>query len=400
MSAEPERRLRIAYIYRSFDRSGSIPSFFLDRTERLAYDEDVVAVCSAKGRASSAAPLRFLDVEPLLRGTGRFTYAIECASFAVRASRALSRHRDEFDVVHVVGFAAPDADIVTVNAVRRAELAHYFDHVEPRSRVRRKLAPVLRPQNLVVERVEDRLFRPPYPLCLTETRAIADDLERLYGVPPEAIEVIPSGIDVERFRPDPERGRAVRTAHHIDDAQLLILFVGNEFRRKGLERAIAALAQTGSGPKLWVVGGGDRRPYEEQARSLGVADRIAFFGVVPNADLPPLYTAADVILLPSRQDAWGQPVLEAMACGAVPVTSEYTGIREILEDGKNGFLLSGSGEPEEIAAVIDRLAEDAELRARAGARAAEAAAPFDRRALYRRLREAHHLAYARRSSRA
>src|SRR3954447_26688359 len=135
----PGRRLRVAMVYRDFNCSGSIPASFVSRSERLAQDEDVTAMCSGATRRPTDAPLAFETVEPLIRGRGRLSYALETGSFAVRARRVIRRRRHEFDVVHGVGFATPDADLVTVNAVRPSEIAHYFDHVEPEARLRRRL---------------------------------------------------------------------------------------------------------------------------------------------------------------------------------------------------------------------------------------------------------------------
>src|SRR5579871_189682 len=146
--------LRIAFVYREFNRTGSIPSVFVSRSERLAYDERVVAFCSEWSRIGTDAPLRFRSVEPLVRGRGRLAYALETGTFAVRAGRTIRSLRQAFDVVHVVGFAAPEADLVTVNAVRPAEIEHYFTHIEPHAQVRRRLTPLLRPQSAAVMAIE------------------------------------------------------------------------------------------------------------------------------------------------------------------------------------------------------------------------------------------------------
>ena len=97
--SSPRRRLRVAYLYRRFSRRGSIESFYSRNAERLSRDEDVTAVCSRFDRAPTDAPLRFLDVDPLITGRSRYRYAAECLSFAVRASRRVRRLRDRFAVV-------------------------------------------------------------------------------------------------------------------------------------------------------------------------------------------------------------------------------------------------------------------------------------------------------------
>lgn len=385
--------LRIGYVYRDFNRSGSIASFFVDRAERLSQDENVIAICSAATREPTSAPLRFATVEPLTRSRGRLGYAVECGSFAARAARCIRRLRSQLDLVHVVGFDAPSADVVTVNAVRPAEIVHYFDRFEPDARVRRRLAPFLRPQSSVVQVLERRLFRPPFPLCLTETRGVADDLQRCYGVPAESIDVIPAGVDLEMFTDDVDARSHTRAAVTVRDDRLVVLFVGDDFERKGLDRAIRAVAQARADAELWVVGGGRQERYLRLAHSLGCLPAVRFFGRVPHVELPALYAGCDVLLLPSRQDAWGQPVLEALACGKAAVASEHTGAHEILENGVNGFVLDEAGAPEQIAALLDGPLADRDARARIGARAVATAAGFDRRLLYERFRQAHHTAY-------
>lgn len=385
--------IRIAYVYRDFNRGGSIPSVFRDRAERLSHDENVVALCSAKTRDRTDAPLNFETVEPLAWGRGRLGYAVECASFSLRANRVLQRLRPTLDVVHVVGFDAPRADIVTVNAVRRAELDHYFDEIEPEARVRRRLAPLLRPQTLVVLEMERRLFREPFPYCLVESAAVGRDLTEYYGVPDEFIEVMPAGIDVEQLRFDPHAREAIRSRFDVQPNTLVILFVGDDFDRKGLERAIRAIARASSNSQLWVAGGGDLGAFESLAVSLGVRERIRFLGRVDAGRIAELYSASDVLLLPSRQDAWGHPVIEAMAAKRVVLASEFAGAHTVIRDGMNGFVLEGDGAPEQIAEILDGPASDPHLRLSVGENALRTAVDFDRSAMYERLREAHHKAF-------
>jgi glycosyltransferase involved in cell wall biosynthesis len=391
----PSNKLRVGYVFRDFNREGSLHSFFVDRVERLARDEDVVAVCSAHGRSATQAPLLFATVEPMLRGRGRLSYAAETATFAIRATRKLRQMRSDLDITHVVGCSALEADLVTVNGVRPAETSTYFDRVEPGARIRRRLSPLLRPQSGVVQLVERTLFRAPFPLCLVETRAVGDDLERCYGVPHDLIEVLPSGVDRSLFRFDQDARQRVRAKMLKDSNTVVVLFVGDDFERKGLDRAIAALARVETDVELWVAGGGRREAYEALARRLGCRERIRFLGRVEHRSLPAMYAAADVVMLLSVQDAWGQSILEAAACGRTPIASEYTGAHELIHDGANGFVLSGAGSPEQVAALLDGPLASADARDRLGQNASETAVAFDRDLLYGRLRAAHHFAHER-----
>jgi glycosyltransferase involved in cell wall biosynthesis len=396
--AERPARLRVAAVYRYFNRSGSIPTLFLENAERLAEDEDVTLFCSTKRREPTGVQLSFETVEPLVRGCDRLRYAIECATFARRASQAIARGRSRFDVIHVEGFAAWYADLVTVHAVRPAELEDYFSHVEPKaSFLRRRLnANLLRPQTGVVMRIEERLLgaKPP-PYCLCPSQRVKDDLQRWYGVPGDRIEVLPYGIDLHRFDDRDERRARVRAEHGIDDDGLVVLFVGDDFQRKGLDRAIRGVARSTSGADLWVVGG--RRPAIEKGRGLagsaGIGGRTTFHGRVSVDRLTDLYCGADVLLLPTRQDSWALPVVEGLAAGVVVVASEHAGSSEIIEPGVDGFVLDGQGTAEEIASYLDGPLSDAGLRAEVSARARASARRFDRKQLYQRYREAHHIAY-------
>jgi glycosyltransferase involved in cell wall biosynthesis len=398
---DARRRLRVAYVYRDFNREGSLAAFFVDRAERLAFDEDVTVVCSAATRMATDAPLRFQTVEPAVRSEGRFGYAAECASFAVRADRLLDKVRGQFDVIHVAGFAATKADLVTVNAVRPGEIDHYFEHVRPTSLLRKRLFPLFRPQSLVVTQIERRLYKPPTPYCIAETHSVAKDLQHYYEVAADAVEVVPTGVDLRRFRYD-EAGRdRVRRGLDVAAATLVVLFVGDDFERKGLDVAIDGFSAAGIDPaELWVVGGGAQAKFAAQAAAAGLRESVRFLGRVPPPDMPDIYSAADAVILPSRQDAWGQSVLEALAVERVVIVSELAGAHEIVVNGENGYVLAGPETRDQIAALLRGPVSDERVRQATGKRARIAAAAFDQDSIYECLRRAHHLAFERRMRRA
>ena len=397
---QQKTRLRVAYVYRTFSEAGSIPSLYRRLAERLSYDLDLTLFCSVRGRERSDAPLTFRDVDALVEGSGRLRYALECATFAVRATRAVSRARETFDLVHTEGFATFRADLVTVHAVRAAEIERYFERIEPRATVRRVLSPyVFRPQAAVVLAIERRLFADPAPLCIAASLQIKRDLERFHGVPPELVEVIPYGIDVDRLRFDESARARKRAELGVPDDRTVVLFVGDSFLRKGLDTAIEGLAASRSRPELWVLGGDDPSRYAALAARLGIADRVRFLGRRPHAELPDFYSAGDVLLLPSENDAWGLPPIEAMAAGRVPVVSSFTGCSEAIEHGANGYVLSGQGSASEIAALLDGPLADSATRAAVGSRAATDAQAFAWPKVYPRILEAHERAYELRRSR-
>jgi glycosyltransferase involved in cell wall biosynthesis len=250
----------------------------------------------------------------------------------------------------------------------------------------------------VVLGIERRLFA-TRPLCLTPTRRIKDDLSREYGVPAELIEVIPYPVKVERPLDEAGARARVRAERGVPDDRLVALFVGRDFERKGLSTAIESIARCRAPVELWVVGGGQAGPYRETAGRLGIAERVHFFGSRPADELGSWYAAADVLLLPSLQDAWGLTVVEAMAAGRVAVASEYAGSHEAIEPGLTGYVVSNDAAGAEIAALLEGPLSDPQHRATIGAKAARAAAGYRFDAIYPRLLAAHRRAYERRRSR-
>jgi glycosyltransferase involved in cell wall biosynthesis len=161
------------------------------------------------------------------------------------------------------------------------------------------------------------------------------------------IDVIPNGIDPERFSPPPER-RTRRVARLITVARLL--------ERKGIQTILEACARPTVLPvELTIVGTG---PYEGELRALvqelGLADRVRFLGFVPNEELPCLYRQSDIFVLPSETESFGLVFAEAMSCGLPIAASNVGGIPETVRDGVDG-LLCPPGEPLSLRENILRL---------------------------------------------
>ncbi len=187
----------------------------------------------------------------------------------------------------------------------------------------------------------------------------AGELRELVDVP---IEVIPYTTSL----PDP--GPAV--AH---DGAGPILFVGRLVERKGVAHLLEALARLDPGERrLEVVGEGPERPaLETLARRLGVGDRVVFRGWIPASELQQCYARAAVCVLPAVTDARGDTeglgvvLLEAMNCGTPVIASRIGGIPDIVEDGVSGLLVA-PGDPDALAAALQRLLGDRALARRLG----------------------------------
>ncbi|HEY8477260.1 MAG TPA: glycosyltransferase family 4 protein [Chloroflexota bacterium] len=182
---------------------------------------------------------------------------------------------------------------------------------------------------------------------------------------------VPNGVDARMFHPERD-GAGVRDWLGVGPGAPVVLFVGAMDRAhhfKGVPCLLRAFARMGRRDAILVlVGDGDRREsYVSLARALGIAPRVRFVGGVPNADLPPYYAAADVVVLPSfPPESFGVVLIEAMACGRPVVAHAIPGVRGVVDDGTTG-LLAAPGDEADLAAKIQLLLEDAPLRARLGA---------------------------------
>jgi UDP-glucose:(heptosyl)LPS alpha-1,3-glucosyltransferase len=192
---------------------------------------------------------------------------------------------------------------------------------------------------------------------------VRDDLLAAYDVDPARIRVVTLGVDLAEFRPPADR-IAARREVGLSEAATVILFCGHSFKRKGLDRAVLALGKMREPALLLIVGRDDPAPYLALAKQLGVAERLHFVG--PRIDTWRFFQAADIFVLPTRVDMWGMTVAEAMAAAVPPVTTTGAGAADVIANEQNGFVLPEPLDVDLLAATLDRLAADPELRHRIG----------------------------------
>ncbi|HEU4323332.1 MAG TPA: glycosyltransferase [Roseiflexaceae bacterium] len=176
--------------------------------------------------------------------------------------------------------------------------------------------------------------------------------------------VMPSAVDLARFgSAKPAQVAALRAQHRGP----LLLFVGRLRYYKGLHMLLDALPQV---PATLLIGGTgpERDRLEAQARGLGIAERVRFLGDVADAELPALYQAADVFVLPAhlRAEALGLAQIEALASGTPSVSTELgTGTSFANLHGVTGFVVPPA-DPAALARALQVLVANPELRRRLG----------------------------------
>jgi len=197
---------------------------------------------------------------------------------------------------------------------------------------------------------------------------------RHYGDAAESIIVIPNGVDLKMFNPAnrPLYRDRTRQKHGISRSDLVLMFAGSDWERKGVLYVIGALSLLPRPDvKLLVVGSGDAKFYGQLAELKQVKERIIF---VPHPNnLQEYYAASDVFVLPTIYEPFGLVIIEAMASGLPVITSRVAGAADFITDGADGLLLSDPGDINDLAAKIELLFSNAELRKTMGERARETA---------------------------
>ncbi len=184
---------------------------------------------------------------------------------------------------------------------------------------------------------------------------------------------IHNGVDTKTFAPGAREqdARALRARLGIAPERMIAVFVGSEWERKGLEPLIRALADAPAWD-LVVAGGGDRARYQQLADSLGVGDAVHWLGVTSDVQL--VYSLGDAFVLPSSYETFSLVTFEAAASGLPLLATPVSGVRELIDDSANGFLIDR--EPQTIAQRLNQLAADGALRARLGVGARESALAY------------------------
>lgn len=208
--------------------------------------------------------------------------------------------------------------------------------------------------------LERRQLRRASIVLVASHRTERDLVER--GVRPERIRQLPFGIDSEWFRPPTKAERAAaREVLGISPAAFVLLTVGPHGPRKGLPLLLDAMGQAESHEIL--LAPGDRRGDAWVAEA--AARQITMIAPGKLEDIRVAYWAADLLVHPSRYDAFGMAVLEGMACGLPVIVSIEAGAHEIVREA--GFILVERS-AEALRAAIDSLRQDPGRRARMGSR--------------------------------
>jgi glycosyltransferase involved in cell wall biosynthesis len=228
----------------------------------------------------------------------------------------------------------------------------------------------------LITALERRVYTDPRVALAAVSKRTADLLKSYFRR--ENVTVIPNGVDTEHFSMAARLARraAARQRRKFRDEDFVLLLIGNDWRNKGLLTILEALAAVSLLPmQLLVVGNDARESFLTRTAQLGVLDLCHW--ELSSPDVLDFYSAADVYVSPSREDSFGLPVAEAMACGLPAITSVFAGVSHDIHDGVDGFVLRDPHDAQTLAQLVRRLHAEPDLRRKLGEAAAKTAIAWD-----------------------
>jgi len=271
----------------------------------------------------------------------------EPLTFTLRAARHLVPRSDEFDIVHdnqSLGYGLLQltrAGLPTVATVHHPVAIDRALDLAAEPRLYRRLT--LRRwyaftgmQAKVVRRLD---------AVTTVSESSRRDIGTHMGVPPEAIDVIPVGIDPATFTPPPDGQRR--------DSDSILVVTSADVPLKGLVHLLEAVAKLRTERPVTLTVVGSARPggpAETTRDRLGLQDAVRFTGPVPESELIELMQRATVVAIPSLYEGFSLPAVEAMACGAPLVTTDAGALPEVV--GTKAGLRVKAGDVGELTAAL------------------------------------------------
>jgi len=353
-TAGDERRLRVAVLIRRFISTAGAEKYCVEVTRRIAERHEVHVFAQEIGEGPIPG-VTYHRIEQRVRKP-RF---LNQWLFARDTRKAVG---EGFDIVHshdVLGHA-------NVYTLHVPCFRNRYREAPPLRRLGRWLGTLFSPRELSYLWLEAMQFSPRRRAkrFIAVSGYMRRSILQSYPSAAPGLATAYPGLDCDGIPArSEETRRTARTGLQVPTDAFALLFVANDFRKKGLDSLVQALARLDSAPLLLVAGSGQRKVYDELIARLGLGGRVRFLG--PQTDLSPCFAAADALVHPTRVDTFGMAVLEAMAYGLPVIVSDptYCGVAERFSQD-DALLLTNPQDPDEIARRIGELMADDALRSR------------------------------------
>ncbi len=289
-------------------------------------------------------------------------------TFAISTFFLLRRQRKYFDIIQ-------SHDKTLFQDIYRAGDGCHIEWLRQRwkrSAPLEKLSIIINPYHWLILIIERMIFKGHrYKKIIAISEMVKKNIIDNYHINETDIVVLYNGVDLERFcHQNKERYREeIRKRYSIDEDTFVALLVGSGFERKGVELLLKAVELVSKPITVLIVGKGS----EKKFKYLIKRQQIIFCGI--QKEIHKYYAAADVFVLPTIYEPFGNVHLEALASGLPVITTKLSGASEIIEGGKQGFTLEKPENIEEIAEKI-MLLMDGNVKERMASEARKLAETF------------------------
>lgn len=335
---------KIAVIIPKYGLLGGAEQFASELTGRLCANPDYGFHVFANRWQSDSSPVRFHKV-PIIS----FPKFLTTVSFAWFTQRRLRQNNISLVHSHERIFSA---DIFTLHGVPHR---YWVDQV------RRKRMSLNDRATAWVEK--QLVYGGQCKKFIAVSKLTRDIFLQEYPINPDRVQIIHPGVHLSDYTHQNKNNvrHAVRNVLGIDNTDPVIIFASMNFEIKGLDDILLTLARLktqNSKFKLIVAGKGNIKKYRKMAKEMNVAGNVIFTGPVPKDKLTDLYLASDLYIMLSKFDTFGMVVLEAMAAGLPVIISSRVGAKDLVQEGKNGFIIADSSDYPYIASRINLLLDE------------------------------------------
>ena len=334
----------IAVVIPKYGLVGGAEQTTAELTDRLANQTDFDFHVLANRWQTSSTSLRFHKI-PIFS----FPKFLTTLSFAYFVQRQINRNNFSLVHSHERIFTA---DIFTMHSIPH----RYWIH-----NIRRKEMSLY---DLATAWVEKELvYNGNCKKFVAVSNLTKDIFLQEYKINPDRVAVINHGVDLNDYaqhNKDSVRN-AIRHELGINITDPVILFVSMNFEIKGLDDILFSLAKLKAQNrkfKLIVAGKGNIKKYTKMAQNYQIISDVTFTGPVNKEKIIRMYLASDLYIMLSKFDTFGNVVLEAMAAGLPVIISSNVGAKDLVQEGKNGFIVSNTSDSDYIAAKIALLLDE------------------------------------------
>jgi len=345
------KKLKIAVLVRRFVTTGGMERYCVEVTKRLARSHDV-HVFAQEWSWQGPERISFHKVPRYFLKPNFLNQLF----FSIYTAKILD---DSFDIIHsherVTRF-----DTLTVHCP--CFRTYITEEKRPFKKALLWLSIAMSPRKIAYVLLEKRQFAyNGKRMLIAVSGKVKNNVRYCYTLPNDFFGLAFPGVDSSILNTNSNINKAheLRSRLGIPENDLVILFVGTEFERKGLDALLKGFQQI-SRSDIWLViaGGGEKHSkYGKMVRDLGITDRVKLLGLV--SDIEKVYAASDIFILPTLSEPAGMAPVEAMAAGLPVIISnaEYAGCAELIKNDE-ALLLNDPKNPNEIADAINALMDE------------------------------------------